>query len=273
MSIEEFSDQFDTSLNSHSTQYSLGDQIPHADITLDEYEKSLFLTQAQDEIVINLYNGKNSYGESFESSEEMRRYLDSLVKTKKYTSEDIIRYTEESIEQDEEPIEKPIKVLPVNSNSIFFKLPEDIAFITYEQVTFADKSLGCYDGEVADVYPVTQDEYNRIIKNPFRGPTKYRVLRMDTGAFEEVDYTKDIQQPTMVELVSKFNIGQYLIKYLAKPSPIILVDLQDTPLKIKGRNEQTPCKLNDIFHKIILERAVQLALISKSVNNNKGKGE
>lgn len=265
MSNEEFSEQFDTLLNSFGSQYSLGDQIPNRDISLDEYEKSVFLTQAQDEIVINLYNGKNSYGDSFESSEEMRRYLDGLVKTKKYTSEDRIV---DNSEDDE-----VIHLSPVYTASIFFKLPEDIAFITYEQVTFADDALGCYNGEVADVYPVTQDEYNRIIRNPFRGPTKYRVLRMDTGTYKDTDYTNAEQNPTLVELISKFKIGQYLIKYLSKPSPIILVDLSDTELKIKGENKETPCKLNNIFHRIILERAVQLALISKSINNSKGKGE
>ena len=43
----------------------------------------------------------------------------------------------------------------VSKNSIFFKLPDDIAFITFEQVIFADDDLGCYNGEAADVYPVT----------------------------------------------------------------------------------------------------------------------
>jgi hypothetical protein len=57
-------------------------------VVLDEYEKSLFLTQAQEEIVINLYNGKNPYGDSFESTEELRRYLDELVKTKSYDRDD-----------------------------------------------------------------------------------------------------------------------------------------------------------------------------------------
>lgn len=240
MTNKEFSDSFSTLLNSHDIRSSFGLSAAVGTITLDEYEKSVFLTQAQEELVINLYNGKNPYGDSFESSEELRRYLDTLVKTKLFDREE---------QQDISP--------KVSKDSIFFKLPSDVAFITYEQVIFSDEALGCYDGESADVYPVTQDEYNRVSRNPFRGATKYRVLRMDTGE-------------TNVELISKYKIGSYLIKYLSIPPPIILEDLEDN--EIRGISQESPCTLNPILHNAILKRAVQLALISKTLNS-KDKGE
>ncbi len=34
-------------------------------------EKSIFLTKAQEEIIIDLYNGKNPFGDSFEKTEEL----------------------------------------------------------------------------------------------------------------------------------------------------------------------------------------------------------
>ncbi len=46
----------------------------------------LFLTNAQEEIVIDMYNGKNPFGDSFERTEEIRRYLSTLIKT--YTTTD-----------------------------------------------------------------------------------------------------------------------------------------------------------------------------------------
>ena len=239
MTNQQFSDEFDVLLNSFSTQALFGKEGSSLNIEVDEYEKSLFLTQAQEEVVINLYNGKNPYGDSFESSEELRRYLDGLVKTKSYTAEDTL----DSIQD------------KVYINSVFYKLEKDVAFITFEQVTFGEDA-GCYKGRTADVYPVTQDEFNRIIRNPFRGPTNHRVLRMDTGN-------------NIVELISKYPIDKYLIKYLAKPSPIILEDLPNG-LTIERESEETPCKLNDILHKTILKRAVQLALASKTIFNNKG---
>lgn len=240
MTTQEFSDAFDTLLNSYNSKFPNSEQPA---IALDEYEKSVFLTLAQKEIVINLYNGKNPYGDTFEVNEELRRSLDGLVKTRLYEEED----REDSI------IEK------LHSNSIFFKLPSDIAFITYEQVTYQDESLKCYNGSTADVCPITQDEYNRVIRNPFRGPTRYKVLRVDTG-----DNT--------VELISLYNIGRYIIKYLSDPPPIVLEDLPEG-LNINEESSRTECVLNKVLHEPILRRAVQMAIASKSIDNRNSKGE
>lgn len=240
MSLQEFSNQFDVLVDSYRRFKALDSKEILDSIEFNEYEKSVFLTKAQQEIIISLYNGKNQYQDSFEKTEELRRYLDAIVKTKSYTvfNDDIISDTVDSL----------------YPGSIFFELPQDLAFITYEQVTFDDSSLGCYNYQTADVTPVTQDEYNRIIKNPFRGPTKYHVLRIDTG-------------DNKVEIISKYTIGKYVIKYVSKPTPIILEDLPNE-LSIEGISDKTPCKLNDILHENILKRAVQLALMSKSINVN-----
>lgn len=237
MTIQEFSNAFDTLLNSYNTQAAYGEQASKREIVLDEYEKSLFLTRAQEEIVVNLYNGRNPYGVSFEGTEELRRYLESLVKTKIYSVEDAESDT------------------GVSKTSIFFKLPTDLAFITLEQVTYDDDTLGCYNGSIASVYPVSQDEYEKVKNNPFRGPTKYKVIRLDPGN-------------NLVELVSKYNIGEYLVRYLSKPNPIILETLPDD-LTINGENSWKECKLNPILHDTILTRAVQLALQSKGVSVEK----
>lgn len=237
MTIQEFSNAFDTLLNSYDTQSQFGEQASKREIALDEYEKSVLLTKAQEEVVVNFYNGKNSYGDSFESTEEMRRYLESLVKTKVYSTEEQVNGTGVSI------------------GSVFYQLPEDVAFITMEQITYEDEALGCYNGSTATVYPVTQDEYSRIKNNPFRGPTRYKAIRLDTGN-------------NIVELVSKYKIGEYLLKYLSRPEPIILEDLPNG-LTIEGRREHSECKLNSLLHDTILERAVQMALQAKGISVNK----
>lgn len=231
MTREEFSNSFDVLLNSYKNNPAFGVNFDTVNISLDEYEKSVFLTRAQEDIIINLYNGKNIYGDSFESTEEIRRYLDSLIKTKIYTNEDAISGTK------------------LSESSILFNLPEDIAFITLEQIKYSDELLGCADGSIASVYPVTHDEYEIIKNNPFRGPTKYKAIRIDYGN-------------SIVELVSKYNIGEYLIKYLSKPKPIILEDLPDD-LSIENYKEARDCELNPILHNTILTRAVQLAVASR----------
>ena len=233
MSTQEFSYAFDTLLNSYALKAQFG-ETSIATISLDEYEKSVFLTKAQEEIIVNLYNGRNAYGEAFETTEEMRRYLETLVQTKVYS------------------IEEKSEGTGVSEDSIFFVLPEDLAFITMEQIQYDDESLGCYNEKTASVYPVTQDEYNKIKNNPFRGPTKYKAIRLDSGK-------------NKVELISKYKIKKYMLRYLAKPTPIILVDLPED-VSINGKHSRTDCALNSVLHNIILDRAVQLAAISKGIN-------
>lgn len=233
MTVQEFSSGFDTLLNSYSTVQQFGEQTSGREVVLDEYEKSLFLTQAQLDIVISFYNGKNSTGESFESSEEFRRYLDALIKTKEYTEED------------------KLDIKGISAKSTLFTLPDDLAFITMEQIEYNDEKLDCPSNNIASVYPVTQDEYNRVKNNPFRGPTVYKALRLDYGT-------------NIVEIISVYNIGVYTLKYLSKPEPIILEDLPDG-LTINGVSEVTECKLNEVLHDKILERAVQLALQSRNI--------
>lgn len=238
MTNEEFSNGFDTLVSSYRRFKDFDKQEMLDSIEFDEYEKSFYLTKAQEELVMGYYDGKNIYGDSFEATEELRRQLDALVKTTVYTPED--------------RIESGIGVSP---NSIFFALPDDLAFITLEQVTFADDSLGCYNGTRVNVQPIRQDEYNKIKDNPFRGPTKYKALRLDYGEGK-------------VEIISKYSIGNYLVRYLRKPRPIVLETLPNN-LTIEGINEVTECELNPLLHKTILERAVLMALRAKGIYTDK----
>lgn len=243
MTNKDFSDTFTTLVNSYSNQTQFGSQASLGDITVDEYEKSVFLTMAQNDIVTGLYSGKNTYGHSFETTEEMRRQLESLVKTKLYeTSTDAVAPNANTGE-------------PVSVTSLFFHLPDSLLYIVYEQVTISegsDSRYRCFNGNTIRVYPVRHDEYNVIADNPFRGPSRFKALRIDSGN-------------GYVELVSKLGISKYLIRYLSKPEPIILEDLPDG-VTIEGESLEKECKLNSLLHQAILERAVMLALRSKGIN-------
>ena len=236
MTTEEFSNEFDTLLNSYSTIEAFG-KTPST-TELDEYEKSVFLTKAQEDIVIGMYNGKNPFGDSFEKTEEIRRYLSTLIKT--YTT-----------------IDKKTGYTGLSISSVFFELPkdDDLWFITYESVNLKDDKLGCISGEDVSVVPITQDEYHRIRKNPFRGTNERRALRLDLSG-------------KVVEIVSKYNVESYLVRYLSRPAPIILIDLTDN-LSINGVSVKTECKLNPVIHRAILERAVKLAIMSRVPSTGK----
>lgn len=234
MTTEEFSNEFDTLLNSYSAVGEFGKVS--STIKLDEYEKSIFLTKAQEEIVISMYNSKNQFGDSFEKTEEVRRYLSSLVKT--YTTTD-----------------KKVEYTGLSKSSVFFELPDDLWFITYETVNLKDDGLGCMSGENISVIPITQDEYHRIRNNPFRGTNERRVLRFDLS-------------DKVIEIISKYNVEKYLVRYLSRPTPIILTDLTDG-LSINDLSTKTKCKLNPVIHRAILDRAVKLAIMSKATNTGK----
>lgn len=236
MTTEEFSNEFDTLLNSYSTIEAFG-KTPST-TELDEYEKSVFLTKAQEDIVIGMYNGKNPFGDSFEKTEEIRRYLSTLIKT--YTT-----------------IDKKTGYTGLSESSVFFELPkdDDLWFITYESVNLKDDKLGCISGEDVSVVPITQDEYHRIRKNPFRGTNERRALRLDLSG-------------KVVEIISKYNVEKYLVRYLSRPTPIILIDLTDN-LSINGVSVKTECKLNPVIHRAILERAVKLAIMSRVPSTGK----
>jgi hypothetical protein len=201
---------------------------------LTEYEKSVFLTYSQKELVIGLYAG--TMGEYFESSEALRRYLDSLIKTKKYTKQDIINNDNN---------------ISISDNSYFFKEPEDLAFITMEQLIY---KIGNCTKRI-NVMPVKQDEYNKVKDNPFRGVTKYKALRIDSGN-------------GLLEIVSAYDIDSYIIKYLSKPTPIILENLPEG-FSIEGKTEITECTLDSNLYKPLLDRAVAMALATIGASTNK----
>ena len=240
MTINDFSSQFDVLLNSYAIPAKFGSTDNPGTIELDEYEKSLLLTKSQEDLVIGLYSGRNTFEASFEETEELRRYLANFVKEARL-----------------EPITSTAGIIGINSNSKFFTLPDNLMFITYESVEISD---GKCDGmSTLEVYPVRQDEYNRIKKNPFRGANDRRALRLDLSE-------------GVIEIVSKYTVSSYYLRYLRKLAPIVLADFGDEQ-SIEGVSSISECELPESVHQRILERAVMLALQSRgySAQNNNNR--
>jgi hypothetical protein len=236
MNLTEFSDNFTVLLNSHWLKGDFGESVSVNDIVLNEHEKSVFLTNAQDELVIDYYSGKR-IAEAFEETEETRRALAELV------------------------IHREITVSEANPSSLTkhsytYTLPDKLWFIVYEgAVLDLEGSDACEDavngiGEGAIIVPARYDELHSLLGNPFRGPKGNRVLRLDkTG--------------NQVELISiNHPIAKYVLRYIEQPSPIVLVDLPED-LNIRGINTATECQLPTQLHQVILERAVANAVRSK----------
>lgn len=204
MNLQEFSNEFDSLIKINGLPYEL-----------DEYEKSVLLTEAQETLVTGLYNGTLK-GVSLEETEELRRYLDDII-------------TEDTIDPDDDGR---------------FTLPKDTLFIIYETVNL-NEGVYCKGNTEMSVYPARHDEWNRIKNNPFRGPGDRRAVRLDVG-------------DNRIEIICKHYIKSYYLRYLRKPKPIILVNLNGTGLTIEGEPNQSGCELNSALHRYILRTAVQL---------------
>ena len=231
MTNAEFSDLFDTLADSYAFHAAFGEQSSTFALALNEYEKSFFLTKAQEEVVQSFYAGNNATGKSFESTEEQRRHLSNLVK--EATLSPISNITGNPIGMD--------------SKSKFFTLPSDVWFITYEAVNLENGK--CEGMTSMDVYPVTQDEYHKIKRNPFRGVNDRRALRLDLA-------------DDVVEIKCKYPVASYYLRYLRKLNPIVLINLPDG-LSIDGISTKKPCELHESLHRIILEHAVKTAINSR----------
>jgi hypothetical protein len=231
MTVEEFSNELDILLSSYNSLQTLHNNA--VTIQLDEYEKSIFLTKAQEELVKGFYNGNNKNRDAFEETEEIRRYLSALVTTYR-TSTQLTGH------------------IGLSTKSVFYAYPEDLWYITYEACILTDERLGCFNGVETSVVPIEQDDFYKIVRNPFRGPSKLRTLRLDAG-------------DNMLELISDYNISSYLIRYVSKLSPIILVDLTDDNISIGGISVVTECALNEVVHRLIVQRAFELIIASKGI--------
>ena len=225
MNVQEFSNSFDTLLQPYITKESFSEQN---NLAFDEYEKSIFLTKAQEQIVLELY-------QELEQSEEVRKYLSNLIKTDNYVPVG---------EQDETLINNNFKSYKVEINN-------DILFMIYEQCTLSDEN-NCINNKIVSVVPTIHDDLDKVLKNPFKSPNSRKVIRLDFD--------------NKIELISKYNISNYKVRYLKKPNPIILVKLED--LNIDKKQEVSNGETNPILHERIVQRAVQLAVQSKVKSNN-----
>jgi hypothetical protein len=219
---------------------------------LDAYEKSVFLTKAQEDIVLAYYTGRNESGDYFEGSEEVRQYLFSLIREYKY--------------------ENPLTGLDSNtlvgisnkSKFFFLDLDGNTTEEYNEILAIVAEYVKTKEGGKVKVVPTTADEFLKIENNPFRGPSKSRVLKLDNSiSANHNDDTPYIGRVS--ELVTDCNISEYIIRVLIKPTPIILETLSGD-LSINGNQEETECMLHSSLHRKILDRAVLLAKASFASN-------
>lgn len=225
MTTQEFSNEFDVLYNNIMSNQAPG---------LDEYEKSVFLTKAQLEILKNYFNPKgNKYGQGFDENAKRQIDFSTLITVAKPP-----QYTPEG------------GYVKFDDRSQLYKMPQDILLMLNET------GINTVDGvkRLISIIPMNYEEYARLMSKPWKQPLKNQGWRLfqSTGG---VDFIS--------EVVIKYNssLTDYKIRYVKRPKPIILANLADeySNVSIEGINTITECELDPIIHPEILQRAVELA--------------
>jgi len=249
MTITEFSNEFDILYNGIASNSAPG---------IDLYEKSIYLTKAQLEIVNNYFNPRgNKYDRGFEASSKRRADLRELIRPYISTVKSTILTTDDGISAD----------------SQFFRIPNDVYLIIQEKARVNQEDV-CGDEEIQiyiKVVPKTHDEFNTQENNPFKKPDASVVWRVDMYSVPSKDDDLPGETPIViasprkvVELISPYAINQYKFRYVKYPDPIVLVNLlTEYPyenLSIDGITGAQTCALGENVHREILNRAVEMAV-------------
>ena len=242
MTNQEFRNQFDISYNAIASNSAPG---------IDDYELSVYLTSAQLQIIKNYYDPlSNRKQKGFEATEKRRRDLNQLVKD--YKTSTVITNSSN-----------------INSEAKYYPLPDDLFLIVNEKAKITSED--CYNGKTLTIKPISYDEYNVQINNPFEKPDSSNAWRLDMS---------NINNSKVVEIISPYNILgslEYQIRYIKYPKPIIITDLDiafpSDNLTIDGISAETSCELNTEICREILDRAVILALADYRPQNLQVKAQ
>ena len=224
MTAQEFSNEFDVLYNNIMSNQAPG---------LDEYEKSVFLTKAQSEIIKNYFNPKgNKYQEGFDGSQKRQVDFSKLMKT--YASSGTIP--------------TPTSFFGNVTGAYKITWPDDVFVVVNEVVDVTKKN----DNRKyrLQVIPIKYDEYLRVSSKPYKQPLKNQAWRIINGE-------NDIN--LIVGHLNSVSSDGYHIRYIKHPKPIILESLDGSGLSINGETNAMDCELDPEIHPEILQRAVELA--------------
>lgn len=202
---------------------------------LNAYEKSVFLTKAQDEILKNYFNPKskgNNTQEGFDGSVKRQVDFSMLTKVKNETTLTTALFDNRS-----------------NTKSV--SLPTDLMYAINEMVEVTRGTGTATNKVLLQVVPIKFDEYSRLMSKPYKRPLKNQAWRLTNN---------DTANKADIIIGPNDTLTKYIIRYIQRPTPIIVSSLDG--LTIEKLGTTTDCKLDSILHEEILQRAVELAKIA-----------
>lgn len=233
-SDNEWEERFDVLYNNITSNQAPG---------LNTYEKCVFLTKGQDEVMKNHFtaNSKgNNTAQGYDDSP--KRQIDFSMVT---TSSEITSF-------------EAAKFDP-RSNSKNVTLPTGIMMVINElvQVTRNSQTVNLV------VIPLRFDAYNNLMSKPYTRPLKKQAWRL---------INSDSANKADIIVGPVDTINKYTIRYIRKPKPIIVGELDG--LTIDGytygtdANQTQGCELDPMLYEEILQRAVELAKIAWTATGN-----
>ena len=255
MTAEEFDNQFDVLYNNITSNQAPG---------LNTYEKSVFLTKAQNEIVKNYFtaNSKgNNIGQGFDDSAKRQADFSMLMKTASCGASLLPSAASSVITVIVGSSSARYTVSRIDPRSQVFTFPPDVFIPINETLNVNTKYF--------QVIPLRFDEYTRLMSKPYKRPLKNQAWRLiNTGTITSMEATESLPARNayikFVEIITTPEYDDdtliYSIRYIRKPHPIIVGDLDG--LSIDGETDSEECELDPILHEDILQRAVELAKVA-----------
>ncbi len=156
MTTQEFSNEFEVLYNNIMSNQAPG---------LDEYEKSVFLTKAQEELVRDYFNSRNvKNAQGFDDSQKRQYDFSTLLRVAElYDCTDNIR----ALAVSELIVFNPI----FDNRSRVYLAPPDLFLAINESIE--DSAKRRYS-----VLPISYDEYNRLMSKPYGFPLKRQAWRI-----------------------------------------------------------------------------------------------
>lgn len=178
MTLEEFSTEFDVLYNSITSNAAPG---------FNDYEKSVLLTLAQEELIKSYFvANNNTTGVGLDGSQKRHYDFSTLIKIKslKNIIYDIITARDKV----------NIPFLKKDTNAVFL-IPNDVFLILNEHLIAKDNNY--------IVFPISYDTYNLLMSKPFPYPNKRQAWRLDSSIDGEVAALKVIHVSDDKDISSK----------------------------------------------------------------------
>lgn len=280
MTTSEFSNEFDVLYNSITSNQAPG---------LDEYEKSVFLTKAQDDIVKSYFNPKsNKSREGFDGNEKRQIDFSMIMKSIKYEVINVKAATGTTVKQSTDGnlrtigdiqsicvLKNGIWTLPsenmdeeINTTSLNVKLENGVLNVNPFLESFFDGRLSSKAVTLEDdvlmfineyvqvedrrltVVPINYMEYSRLMSKPYKRPLKNQAWRL-------LDNSNGYKKSEIV-VGPNDEIQTYAARYVKRPRAIRL-DNFSNEVTLDGGSTKQECELDPILHPEILQRAIELA--------------